>query len=169
MEALRTVTNLPVSQQMHIKVRPCNAMLHFRHYSPQLACSETSESEYFIHSFVKLLLSKPIDVWSSFPWTDKTKVEIFDYNAQHYVWLKPNTAYQHNHVIPTKAWANFWSCNKTMSRNTAINRLQNNWKIKESRCCNGSVKVQTSTRLKCCGGTLREINAHRPQRTEAIL
>ena len=31
----------------------------------------------------------------------KAKVEMFAYNAQLQVWRKPNTAYQHKHIIPT--------------------------------------------------------------------
>ena len=49
---------------------------------------------------------------------------------------------------------------------------QHSWKRKESRCCNGPVKVQTSSWLKCCGGTLRELCINqccKPQWTEAML
>ena len=31
----------------------------------------------------------------------ETKVEMFGLDAQQYVWRKPNTAYQHKHLIPT--------------------------------------------------------------------
>jgi len=43
-----------------------------------------------------------------------------------------------------------------MIPNTAADLQQNVWKREESRCCNGPVRVQTSTCLKCCGGTFRE-------------
>lgn len=31
------------------------------------------------------------------------------------------------------------------------------WNRKDSSCCKGPVKVQKSTKLKCCGGTLRDL------------
>jgi len=37
-------------------------------------------------------------------------------------------------------------------------------KRKDSKWCNGPVKVQTLTWLKCCGGTLRELCINKPQR-----
>ena len=51
--------------------------------------------------FVKLHLNKPQDFWNNVLWTDQTKVELFGHNAQQHVWRKPNTAYQHKHLIPT--------------------------------------------------------------------
>ena len=51
--------------------------------------------------FVKLYLNKPQDFWNNVLWTDQTNVEMFGHNAQQHVWRKPNTAYQHKHLIPT--------------------------------------------------------------------
>jgi len=47
-------------------------------------------------------------------WTDETKQEMFELNAKHHVWRKPNTAYQHKHVIPTVGYCGgglmIWAC-----------------------------------------------------------
>ena len=51
--------------------------------------------------FAKLHLDKPQDFWTNVLWTDETKVEMFGHNVQHHVWQKPNTVYQHKHLIPT--------------------------------------------------------------------
>ena len=53
------------------------------------------------------------------------------------------------HLSHSLSLAEIGSCNKTMIPNTAANQQQNGWKRKESVCCNGSVKVQTSTLFKC--------------------
>ena len=127
---------------------------------------------------------------------------MFGHNAQQHVWRKPNTAYQHKHLIPAVKHGGgglmIWTCvaatgpghravfestinswiqtysrvkceaicltakallklsNRTMIPNTAANPQQNSWERKEARCCNKPVKVQTSTRLKCCSGTLTD-------------
>jgi len=155
--------------------------------------------------FVKLHQNKPQDFWNNVLWTDETKVKMFGYNAQQHVLRKPNTAYQHKHLIPTVKHGGgglmIWACsaatgpghlaviestmnssvyqsilesnvrpsvwqlklgwnwviNRTMIPNTATHLQQKVWKRKESVCCNGPVKVQTSIWLKCCGGTLREL------------
>jgi len=52
--------------------------------------------------FAKLHLNKPQDFfWNNELWTDETKEKIFGHNTQQHVWRKPNTAYQHKHLIPT--------------------------------------------------------------------
>ena len=51
--------------------------------------------------FAKLHLDKPQDFWNNALWTDETKVEISGHKAQRHIWQKPNTAYQHKHLIPT--------------------------------------------------------------------
>ena len=51
--------------------------------------------------FVKLHLNKAQDFWNNVLWTEQSKVEMFGHNAQQHVWRKPNTAYQHKHLIPT--------------------------------------------------------------------
>ena len=55
--------------------------------------------------FVKLHLNKPQDFWNNVLWT---KVEIFGHNAQQHVWRKPNTAYQHKHLIRWRVM--IWAC-----------------------------------------------------------
>ena len=56
----------------------------------------------FLTAYVcKLPLNKPQDFWNNVLWTDETKVQMFGHNAQQHVWRKPNTAYQHKHLIPT--------------------------------------------------------------------
>jgi len=50
--------------------------------------------------FAKLHLNTAQDFWNNL-WSDQTKVEMFGPNAQQHVWRKPNTAYQHKHLIPT--------------------------------------------------------------------
>ena len=59
------------------------------------------ESLFLLNRFVKLRLNKLKDLWNNVLWTDETKVEMFGHNAQQHVWRKPNTAYQHKHLIPT--------------------------------------------------------------------
>ena len=50
---------------------------------------------------IKLNLKKTQDFLYNVPWTDKTKVEKFVHNSQQHVWRKPDTAYQHKHLLPT--------------------------------------------------------------------
>ena len=50
-----------------------------------------------------------------------------------------------------------WVISRTMIPNTAANLQQNVWKRKESRCCSCPGNVHTSTWLKCCDGTVREL------------
>ena len=67
--------------------------------------------------FVKLHLNKPQDFWNNVLWTDQTKVEMFGHNAQQHVWRKPNTTYQHKHLIPTVKHGGgglmMWACSTT--------------------------------------------------------
>ena len=52
--------------------------------------------------------------------------------------------------------ATIGSCNRAIIPKTPANLQQNGQKRKESGCCSGPVRVQTSTSLKCCGGTRRD-------------
>jgi len=87
-------------------------------------------------------------------------------------WRNPNTAYQHKHLRPTvkhcgggvMIWSYFAA---TGSEHLAvIGSTMQQWSQthqqiynrvtggkKRSRGCNGLVKLQTSTSLKCCSGT----------------
>lgn len=51
----------------------------------------------------------------------------------------------------TKSW------NSTMIPSTPSNLQENDSDGKELSCCNGQVKVQTSTWLKCCGRTIKKL------------
>jgi len=55
-----------------------------------------------------------------------------------------------SNVKPSVRQLKLGSCNWTIitRRSTAANLQENGWKRKESRCCNGPVKVQTSIQLK---------------------
>jgi len=45
--------------------------------------------------------NKPQDFWDIVLGPDKTKAEMFSHYAQHHVGRKPNTEYQHQHILPT--------------------------------------------------------------------
>uniref|UniRef100_A0A8C4NIR9 Transposase n=1 Tax=Eptatretus burgeri TaxID=7764 RepID=A0A8C4NIR9_EPTBU len=51
--------------------------------------------------FAKDHLDNPEGWWKNVLWTDESKVELFGLNEKHYVWQKPNTAFQHKNLIPT--------------------------------------------------------------------
>jgi len=72
--------------------------------------------------FEKLHLNKSQHFWSNVLWTDGTKVEISDHNAQHHIW-KPNTAYQHKHLKSTvkhSGWGvMIWTCFGAQDRDTS--------------------------------------------------
>ena len=46
-------------------------------------------------------MNQPQDFWNNVLWTDETKVEMFGHNARRHLWRKPNTTYQHKHLILT--------------------------------------------------------------------
>lgn len=126
---------------------------------------------------------------------------MFCHNTQHYIWRKPNTASTSAQILHTSMVVEEWwfgpvlkpqdlgmlqllshswtllfsqigSRKRTMTRSTAANLQHNGWKTQGSRCCNGLVKAQTSTWLKYCGATLKELcidQYHKPKRTEAML
>ena len=64
--------------------------------------------------FAKLHVDKPQDFWNNVLWTDETKVEISGHNAQQHIWRKPNTTYEHKHVILTVKHSGggviIWAC-----------------------------------------------------------
>ena len=64
--------------------------------------------------FAKLHLNKPQNFWDNVLSIHQTKVEMFGHNAQQHIWRKPNTAYQHKHLIPTVKHGGgglmFWAC-----------------------------------------------------------
>lgn len=52
------------------------------------------------HSLQRYFRAKQV-FWKNVLWTYETKVEMFGHNAQWHIWQKPNTAYQHKHLVPT--------------------------------------------------------------------
>jgi len=58
-----------------------------------------------------------------------------------------------------KAWPKLGHATRQWSQgpSTPATPQQNGWKRNESKCCTVPVKVQTSTRLTFCSGTLREM------------
>lgn len=101
--------------------------------------------------FPKVHLNKPHDLCNNVLWTDKTKVDFFGYNAQH--WVQPNCQLRlwktedlgheffcipkyfrvrHEVVYLTaKSWLK-QLCIRAMILNTAGNRHQNGWKKKRN-------------------------------------
>ena len=41
------------------------------------------------------------NMWRKVPWSDETEIDIFDLNANLYVWQKTDTAHHPEHTIPT--------------------------------------------------------------------
>ena len=68
-------------------------------------CQEKASSLWKEHArqlwLARLNLNKPQHLCNNVLWTVKTKVEMFAHNAQQHIRWKPNTAYQHKHLIPT--------------------------------------------------------------------
>lgn len=52
------------------------------------------------HSLQSYFQAKQV-FWKNVLWTYETIVEMFGHNAQWHIWQKPNTAYQHKHLVPT--------------------------------------------------------------------
>lgn len=46
-------------------------------------------------------MDKPQAFWDNVLWTDESKIELFSYNHQRYVWRKKNTAFEHKNLVPT--------------------------------------------------------------------
>lgn len=89
--------------------------------------------------FGKLHQKKPQELWKNVLWAaDSTSPP----------WQKPNgksAQMPHTKHVKHSDGGGVGSCNRTVIPTRPGDLQQNDWKRKVSRCCNGTVKVQTST------------------------